>query len=367
MQKQFIKSVFIIYSLFFIVQANGFVGEFELLHYDITGCSRLDAMSNTGYSFNCGISSVYLNPSLISDINNSFKRLGVSYGYVFTPEVSDYFTGYTIDSWSLKKHHFTIMIPELSNRKNIGGIGIDLDYLNAIETSFDLHFNTDTHLDTRSNLLTIAYGHSFRHNDKLIHSVGLSTKVDFFNQKIHFTDNLYDYNNEYHESEDNYVEQRYMVDISYSLRMLKTIQLSLILRNMPLEKKADYIYPLQFIVPASYTFYLFDETALTPELSYQFTNGIFNFHCFSAGSELSIQQILFLRLGLTMKLKKYNYSEFYSENAKRFYTSLNYSTGFGLNLFKQLSVDLFYKNHNGSNYFGFTATLHDISDFFLIK
>lgn len=259
------------------------------------------------------------------------------------------------------------MIPELSNRKNIGGIGIDLDYLNAIESSFDLLFNTDTHLDTRSNLLTIAYGHSFRHNDKFIHSVGLSTKVDFFNQKIKFTDNSYDYSEEYHESEDNYVEQRYMVDISYSLRMLKTIQLSLILRNIPLEKKDDYIYPLQFIVPASYTFFLFDETSLTPEISYQFTNEIFNFHYFSAGSELSIQKILFLRLGLTLKFEKLNYSEFGNKNANRFYTSLNYSSGVGLNLLKQLSVDLFYKNHNGSNYFGFTATLHDISEFYLIK
>jgi hypothetical protein len=67
-----------------------------------------------------------------------------------------------------------------------------------------------------------------------------------------------------------------------------------------------------------------------------------------------------------LKLEKLNYSEF-DNNTKAFETGLNFSTGAGLNLLKQLSIDLFYKNRYGCNYFGFTTTLHDISDLSLIK
>jgi hypothetical protein len=259
------------------------------------------------------------------------------------------------------------MIPELSTKKNIGGLGIDLDYLNTIETFKYLQSNSKNSFDTRSNLLTLAYGHSFRHNDNILHSIGVSTKVDFYNQKIHFTDNADNINDEYYEREDKYVEQRYMVDLSYGLRIFNGIQLSLILHNLPLEMKAHHNYWLQFLAPVSYTFFLSDKNSLTPEISYQFNDRIYDhFHYFSVGSELSIQKILFLRLGLTLKLEKLNYSEF-DDYAKRFETDLNYSTGAGLNLLKRLSIDLFYKNRYGCNYFGFTTTLHDISDLSLIK
>jgi hypothetical protein len=58
---------------------KGLPGEFEKLHYDITSSSRIDALSNTGYSYNCGIASSYLNPSLISDTGLAHSRFGISY------------------------------------------------------------------------------------------------------------------------------------------------------------------------------------------------------------------------------------------------------------------------------------------------
>jgi hypothetical protein len=329
-------------------------GEFETLHYDITGSSRTDALSNTGYSYNCGIASSYLNPSLISDTGVARSRFGISYGFSYTPprtyeEQKTFYYERSIHEYSFKKHHAAFTIPCLSQKRNLGGIGIDLDHINSLEYITRFYPNGNGSISEKSNLLTIAYSLPFLTLGSFKNFIGLSAKVDFYNRID---------DNPYPESFfDEIKEERYLIDISYSTHLFNTLHLSFILRNIQLGKKTPFAFPIQLIIPASYQFHFSEKVILSPELCYQYTGGMMeNYNNFSAGSELNINRFLFLRLGCTLEVKKYKGNEFASQNDDLIETAFKFGSGIGLNIIKGITVDGSFKRNYQANYFGITIT-----------
>lgn len=129
-------------------------------------------------------------------------------------------------------------------------------------------------------------------------------KVDFYNriQDIPVPDNLYD----------EIKGERYLLDISCGSFCLIHFIYHAYYATF-LEKKAQYAYPFQLIIPASYQLKCSEKAALTPEFSYQYNGGIIDNNYFSTGSELSLNNFLFLRMGCTMEVKKYQAGEFESQ------------------------------------------------------
>jgi hypothetical protein len=346
---------------------QGLLGELEKLHYDITSSSRVDALSNTGYSYNSGISSSYLNPSLISDTGLARFRFGISYGFSFTPPITyeeqkTYYYERAIHKFSLRKHHAAFIIPHLSQKRTLGGIGIDLDHINSFEDVTRFYPNRSGSISEKSNLLTIAYGLQFLTLGNLKNFIGLSAKVDFYKKIVDYpyVKNFYNEIEDYPDPEGFYIETkkvRYFIDVSYSSHFFNKFHLSCILRNIQLGKETSFAFPIQLIIPASYQFNFSEKVTLSPEFCYQYTCRLMeDDNDFSAGSELNINRFLFLRMGCTLEIKKFS-SVFEPQNDNLIETTFKMGSGIGFNI-KGIAVDASFKRNYQANYFGITISYH---------